>query len=49
MFINEQLMENNILYLNLDSSAIQQNSEMISVASCSIEISFFLLLHGECL
>lgn len=42
-------MENNFLYLNLDSSAIQQNSELISVAFCSIEISFFLLLLGECL
>lgn len=42
-------MENNFLYLNLDSSAIQQNFELISVASCNIEISYFLLLLGGCL
>lgn len=40
-------MENNFLYLNLDSSAIQQNSELISVASYSIEISFFYCYLGD--
>lgn len=41
-------MENNFIYLDLDFSAIQQNSEtMITMASSSIEILFFLWLHGK--